>query len=92
MNAEKWLWSIFGCKVGQSVPIRMKLELNLWHHLLDEYTKFEIDISRHVEKSPENFEKSKTCINNRQNSENKIFTKQQNLCGEVYNVPPIQQI
>ena len=70
----------------------MKLELNLWHHLLDEYTKFEIDISRHVEKSPENFEKSKTCINNRQNSENKIFTKQQNLCGEVYNVPPIQQI
>ena len=26
MNAEIWLWPIFGCKVGQSVPIGMKLE------------------------------------------------------------------
>ena len=25
----------FGCKVGQSVPIAMKLELDVWHHLLD---------------------------------------------------------
>ena len=29
MNADKWLWPIFGCKVGQSVPIRMKLELDV---------------------------------------------------------------
>ena len=27
MNADKWLWPIFGCKVGQSVQIGMKLEL-----------------------------------------------------------------
>ena len=29
MNADKWLWPIFGCKVGQSVPIEMKLELDV---------------------------------------------------------------
>ena len=29
MNADKWLWPIFGCKVGQSVPIGMKLELDV---------------------------------------------------------------
>ena len=29
MNADKWLWLIFGCKVGQSVPIGMKFELNV---------------------------------------------------------------
>ena len=60
MNAEKQLWIIFGCKVGQSVPIVRKLKLDLWRHILDVYTKFQIDISKHVEKSPENFEKSKT--------------------------------
>ena len=26
MNADKLLWPIFGCKVGESVPIGMKLE------------------------------------------------------------------
>ena len=46
INADKWLWPIFGCKVGQSVPIGMKLEL----HLLHVYTKFQTDISTHVEK------------------------------------------
>ena len=46
MNADKWLWPIFGCKVGQSVPIGMK------HHLLHVYTKFQTDISKHVEKKP----------------------------------------
>ena len=54
MNAEKWRRPIFGCKVGQSVPIGMKLELDLWHCLLDVYTKFRIDILKHVEKSPKN--------------------------------------
>ena len=29
MNADKWLWPNFGCKVGQNVPIGMKLELDL---------------------------------------------------------------
>ena len=29
MNADKWLWPIFGCKVGQGVPIGMKLELDV---------------------------------------------------------------
>ena len=28
MNADKWLWPIFGCKVDQSVPIGMKLTCN----------------------------------------------------------------
>ena len=55
MNADKWLWPIFGCEVGQSVQIGMKLELDMWHHLLDVYTKFQTDISKHVQKSPENY-------------------------------------
>ena len=75
MNAEKWLWPIFGCKVGQSVPIGMKLELDVWHCLLNVYTMFQNDISKHVKKSPENFAKSKTRKNNRQKSENTIFAK-----------------
>ena len=50
MNAEKWLWPIFGCKVGQSVPIGMKLELDVWHYLLNVYTMFQNDISKHVKK------------------------------------------
>ena len=29
MNADKWLWPIFGCKVDQSFPIGMKLELDV---------------------------------------------------------------
>ena len=53
--ADKWLWPIFGCKVGQSVQIRMKLELDVWHHPLDVYAKFQTDISKHVQKSTENF-------------------------------------
>ena len=49
--AEKSLRFIFGCKVGQSFPIVMKLEVDLWHHLLNICTKFRIDISKHVEKT-----------------------------------------
>ena len=37
----------------------MKLELDVWHYLLDVYTKFEIDIAKYVEKSPENFNNPK---------------------------------
>ena len=29
INADKWLWPIFGRKVSQSVPIGMKLEIDL---------------------------------------------------------------
>ena len=29
MNADKWLLPIFACKVGQSVPIVTKLELDV---------------------------------------------------------------
>ena len=54
-NADKWLWPILGCEVGQSVQIGMKLELDAWHHPLDVYAKFQTDISQHVQKSPENF-------------------------------------
>ena len=92
MNAEKWIWPIFGCKVGQSVPIGMKLELDVWHYLLNVYTMFQNDISKHVEKNPENFAKSKTRKNNRQNSENNIFEKKRNLCREVYSGPSTYQI
>ena len=42
----------FGCKVGQSVPIGMKLELDVWHYLLNVYTMIQNDISKHVEKNP----------------------------------------
>ena len=48
---KKWLWPIFGCKVGQSVPIGMKLELDVWHYLINVYTMFQIDISKHIEKA-----------------------------------------
>ena len=45
MNADKWLWPIFGFKVSHIVPIGMNLQLEMWHHLLDVYIKFQIDIS-----------------------------------------------
>ena len=67
MNAEKLLWPIFCSQVGQRVPVEMKLESDMWHNLLDVHTTFQIDISKHVEKGPKNFEKSKRCKNNRQN-------------------------
>ena len=42
-------WPIFGCKVRQSALIVMKLELDVCHRLLDECTRFEIDISKHIQ-------------------------------------------
>ena len=50
MYADKWPWPIFGCKVSQIVQIGMKLELDMWHHPLDVYVRFQIDISKHVQK------------------------------------------
>ena len=55
MNADKWLWPIFGYKVGQSVQIGIKLELDVWHHPLNVCAKFQTDISQHVQKCLENF-------------------------------------
>ena len=40
----------FGCKLGQSDPIMMKIKLDMSCHLLNVYTKFENDILKHVEK------------------------------------------
>ena len=59
MNAYKWLWPIFGCKVGQSVQIGMKHELDVWHQQLDVYAKFLTDISKHVQKK---FRKTFRCL------------------------------
>ena len=57
----------------------MKLELDLWCCILDVYSKFQINISKHFEKKkPGKLKKSKTRKNNGQNSENKIFEKIKN--------------
>ena len=49
MIAKKWVWPTFGCKLGQNDPIVMQLKLDMSCHLLNVYTKFQIDISKHVE-------------------------------------------
>ena len=49
-DCKKWVWPTFGCKLGQSDPIVMQLKLDMSCHLLNIYTKFQIDISKHVEK------------------------------------------
>ena len=40
----------FDLFLAVSVQIGMKLELDLWHHPLDVYTKFQTDISQHIQK------------------------------------------
>ena len=40
----------FRCKLGQIDPIVMKLKLDMSCHLLNANTKFQIDISKHIEK------------------------------------------
>ena len=49
IHEEKLLWPIFGCKVGQSDLIVMKLDV--CRCLLDVYAKFQIDVSKHVQKA-----------------------------------------
>ena len=49
---QKRVWPTFGCKLGQSDPIVMQLKLDMSCHLLNVYTKFQIDISKHVEEKP----------------------------------------
>ena len=41
----------------------MKLELDVWHHPLDVYAKFQTDISQHVQKSPEIFSLARSSCN-----------------------------
>ena len=53
MDGEKW--PIFGCKVGQTDLIVVKLLLNVWRCLPHVQIKFQIDTSKHAQKSPENF-------------------------------------
>ena len=49
VNADKWLWPIFGCKVGQSVQIGMKLKLDVY------MPSFKLISHNMYKKSPENF-------------------------------------
>ena len=46
---QKWVWPTFGCKLGQNDPIVMQLKFNMSWHLMNVYTKFQINISKHVE-------------------------------------------
>ena len=48
-DCKKWVWPTFGCKLGQSDPIVMQLKLDISCHLLNVYTKFQLDISKHIE-------------------------------------------
>ena len=48
-DCKKWVWPTFCCKLGQNDPIVMQLKLDMSCHLLNVYTKFQIDISKHVE-------------------------------------------
>ena len=48
-DCKKFVWPTFGCKLCQSDPIVMQLKLDMSCHLLNVYTKFQIDISKHVE-------------------------------------------
>ena len=48
-DCKKWVWPTFGCKLGQSDPIVMQLKLDMSCHLLNVYTKFQIDIPKHIE-------------------------------------------
>ena len=47
-DCKEWDWLTFVCKVGLSDPVVMKLKLDMSCHLL--FTKFQIDISKNVEK------------------------------------------
>ena len=49
-GGKKKVWHTVGCKLGQSHQIVMKLKFDVSCHLLNVYTKFQIDISKHVEK------------------------------------------
>ena len=47
---KKIVWPGFSCKVGQSDPIVMEIKLDMSYLILNVYTNFEINMSKHVEK------------------------------------------
>ena len=49
---KKGVWPTFGCKARQSDPIAMKIKHTA--NLLNEYIKYQIDISKYVETSLKN--------------------------------------
>ena len=53
-DCKKWVWPTYGCKLCQNDPIVMQLKLDMSCHLLNVYTKFQIDISKHVEEKSRN--------------------------------------
>ena len=55
MYADKWTWPIFGCNVGQSIQVEMKLEFDVRHRPIDVYVKFQTDTSKYVQKKSGNF-------------------------------------
>ena len=86
-------WPIFGCKVGQSAPIGMKLELDAWHHLLNVYTNFEIDILKHLAKTARQTSKNpKGAKIMAKILKMQFLQKKRNLCREVFIGPPMYQI
>ena len=74
MQKQKF-WLISGCKVGHSVPIGIKLELDVWHHLRNVNTKFQTNISKHVEINPGKLRKIQNGQNYRQNSDISFLQK-----------------
>ena len=79
MDAKKWLWFIFGCKVGQNVLIEMKLECGMWHHLPNVHIKSQMDFLKHLEKIQEEFEKPKNTQKIAKIAK-KDFCKKRKLC------------
>ena len=74
--------STFGSKVSQNVLIPMKLNHNMFYCLLNVYTKFQIDISKHIVKKPRKlFKNSNTHKNDCQNSQKLVFCDKQNFEG-----------
>ena len=46
---QQWIWPIFGCKVGQNDMVMMIPKFYVLFQQLNVYTKFQIDVSNHVE-------------------------------------------
>ena len=65
---KKITLTLFWCKVCEIDLIVMLLYV--WRCLLDVYTKFQIDISKHLQKRLENFLLAESSINSRQGANN----------------------
>ena len=49
-GCKKWVWPSFGCKISKNVSIAIKLNLGMSCHIINVYTKVQIDIKQHFEK------------------------------------------